>query len=169
MRPTFVLYVRQHLKDVVDNELPLTKRRVVSRQPVDLAGTGLPILLLLSSTAPSLLCPALQTILAASTSSSLLPGPVCIPGRVRHRQIPIYPEETNNVPFNAYILDFFKHGDLQALVRDNGIRRGDVWFHLKDFSLILVTIVTSFECLLDSKAESCDASMIDTSGCRRHV
>ncbi len=68
-------YVQQHLKDVVDNELPLTKRRVVSKQPIDLAGTGLPILPLPIIRSPSRLFLALQTSLAASTSLSLLPGP----------------------------------------------------------------------------------------------
>ncbi|PHH83095.1 hypothetical protein CDD82_3630 [Ophiocordyceps australis] len=57
--------------------------------------------------------------------------------------IPMYPKDTANVPWNAYLYDFFKHGDMQALVRDNGIKKGDVWFLLKDFSLILATIVTS--------------------------
>lgn len=57
--------------------------------------------------------------------------------------IPIAPHETGGVPWNAYLYDFFKHGDYEALVHANGIRRGDVWFRLKDFSLILATITTS--------------------------
>jgi hypothetical protein len=44
---------------------------------------------------------------------------------------------------NPYLLDFFKHGDATALTRDNGIKQGDVWFRLKDFSLVLATVVTS--------------------------
>ncbi|KAF7715746.1 Uncharacterized protein PECH_006191 [Penicillium ucsense] len=48
-------------------------------------------------------------------------------------------------PLNAYLYDFFKHGNVSALQRENGIRRGDMWFLLNDFSLVLATIVTSLE------------------------
>ena len=68
--------------------------------------------------------------------------------------IPIAPKETNGMPWNAYLLDFFKHGDTGALVRDNGIKRGDVWFRLKDFSLVLASIIASFSSFLDPNAET---------------
>lgn len=42
--------------------------------------------------------------------------------------LPIHPEST--VPLNAYLYDFYKHGDLNALEKANKIRRSDVWFHL---------------------------------------
>ncbi|PNP52498.1 hypothetical protein FNYG_15844 [Fusarium nygamai] len=57
---------------------------------------------------------------------------------------------TDDVELNAYLYDFFKHGSLKVLVRDNLINRGDVWFHLKDFSLVLKTIVTSLKGVIDS-------------------
>lgn len=76
--------------------------------------------------------------------------------------IPIYPDDTEGVPWNAYIYDFFKHGDIEALVRDNHIKRGDVWFRLKDFSLILATIVTSLTNFLDLIAGGdADLAMMD--------
>jgi ATP-dependent RNA helicase DDX60 len=46
---------------------------------------------------------------------------------------------------NAYLYDFFKHGNVLALEKENGIRRGDIWFVLNDFSLVLATVVTSLE------------------------
>ncbi|KAF2734355.1 P-loop containing nucleoside triphosphate hydrolase protein [Polyplosphaeria fusca] len=55
----------------------------------------------------------------------------------------LYPEESA-LPLNAYLYDFFKHGDTTALANANRIRRGDVWFVLNDFSMVLATIVTSF-------------------------
>ncbi|KAH7173100.1 hypothetical protein DER46DRAFT_644793 [Fusarium sp. MPI-SDFR-AT-0072] len=55
------------------------------------------------------------------------------------------------VELNAYLYDFFKHGSLKVLVRDNLIKRGDVWFYLKDFSLVLKTIVTSLKGVIDSE------------------
>lgn len=42
--------------------------------------------------------------------------------------LPVHPEST--VPLNAYLYDFYKHGDLNALEKANKIRRSDVWFHL---------------------------------------
>lgn len=48
-------------------------------------------------------------------------------------------------PLNAYLYDFFKHGNAHALVTENMIRRGDLWFSLNDFSLVLATIATSLE------------------------
>ncbi|OAX83413.1 hypothetical protein ACJ72_02233 [Emergomyces africanus] len=56
----------------------------------------------------------------------------------------LYPEE-GKLPLNAYLYDFFKHGNVNAIEKHNGIRKGDIWFLLNDFSLVLATIVTSFE------------------------
>jgi superfamily II RNA helicase len=47
--------------------------------------------------------------------------------------LPIHPEST--VPLNAYLYDFYKHGDLNALEKANKIRRSDVWFHLNGMSI----------------------------------
>ena len=41
---------------------------------------------------------------------------------------------------NAYLLDFYTHGQATALSSANGIRRGDVWYALEDFVLSLKTI-----------------------------
>jgi ATP-dependent RNA helicase DDX60 len=48
-------------------------------------------------------------------------------------------------PLNAYLYDFYQHGQVEALELVNRIRRGDVWFVLKDFSLVLATLVASLE------------------------
>ncbi|KAK3400267.1 hypothetical protein B0T20DRAFT_180864 [Sordaria brevicollis] len=63
--------------------------------------------------------------------------------------IPIAPKETGGVPWNAYLYDFFKHGDMETLKSVNQIKGGDVWYHLKDFSLILSSIVTSMANFLE--------------------
>ncbi|KAJ3864645.1 hypothetical protein EV359DRAFT_40572 [Lentinula novae-zelandiae] len=49
---------------------------------------------------------------------------------------------------NAYILDFYSHGQLSALAEANGIRRGEVWYELQEFDLTLKTIRTSLQELL---------------------
>ncbi|KAI9150582.1 helicase [Paramyrothecium foliicola] len=154
-------YAQQHLHDVNDDVLPFTKRRVEPVNPLDQAHfgmQGLPAPIIRSSFAAlSGHTDAFKSIheLVSSVRSGIFLDESAIP------YIPIYPDETDNVPFNAYILDFFKHGDLHALVRDNGIKRGDVWFSLKDFSLILAAIVASLESTLDPHAESEDAAMVD--------
>jgi len=52
------------------------------------------------------------------------------------------------LPLNAYLYDFFIHGQVDALVNMNGIRRGDVWYSLKEFHLVLTTIRGELENLL---------------------
>lgn len=43
-------------------------------------------------------------------------------------------------PLNAYLLDFYAHGQVAALAAANGIRKGEVWYLLQDFDLCLMTI-----------------------------
>jgi hypothetical protein len=49
---------------------------------------------------------------------------------------------------NNYLYSFYKDGDIVKLDRENGVRKQDVWFVLKDFSLVLATIVAGLECYL---------------------
>lgn len=66
-------------------------------------------------------------------------------------------------PLNAYLYDFFKNGDVTALQKANGIRKGDLWFLLNDFSLVLATINTSLTNFMKFSAGS-DTDMIDVMG-----
>jgi hypothetical protein len=54
------------------------------------------------------------------------------------------------LPLNAYLYDFFVHGQVDALVNMNGLRRGDVWFVIQAFHLVLITIRGDLENLLSS-------------------
>ncbi|KAF2113529.1 hypothetical protein BDV96DRAFT_577961 [Lophiotrema nucula] len=65
----------------------------------------------------------------------------------------LYPEESD-LPLNAYLYDFLKHGNVEALITANRIRRGDVWFVLNDFSMVLATIVTSLSNFMKLTSES---------------
>ncbi|KAF8878473.1 hypothetical protein CPB84DRAFT_1966141 [Gymnopilus junonius] len=49
---------------------------------------------------------------------------------------------------NAYILDFYIHGQVSTLAKANCIRRGDVWYLLQDFMLTLMTVKTGLQQLL---------------------
>jgi hypothetical protein len=55
---------------------------------------------------------------------------------------------------NAYILDFYIHGQVSTLVRANGIRSGDIWYLLKDFTLTLKAINTGTQQLLQTISEN---------------
>jgi ATP-dependent RNA helicase DDX60 len=76
--------------------------------------------------------------------------------------LPIYPSEAS-IPLNAYLYDFYKHGDVKALDEANRIRAGDVWFKLNDFSLVLATIVTSLSNFMKLNPYA-DDDMIDLQG-----
>lgn len=52
----------------------------------------------------------------------------------------VYPDESKT-PLNAYLYDFFMHGDLDALEKANGVKKSDVWFLLNGKS-ILCNILT---------------------------
>ena len=71
-------------------------------------------------------------------------------------------KEAGSKPLNAYLYDFFKHGNVHELQKANRLRKGDIWFLLNDFSLILATIITSMENFL--KLSNADADMIDVMG-----
>ena len=73
----------------------------------------------------------------------------------------VYPDESST-PFNAYLYDFYMHGDVDTLERANRIRKGDIWFLLNDFSMVLATITTSLANYL--KLPDSDISMIDIIG-----
>lgn len=74
----------------------------------------------------------------------------------------LYPEDSD-LPLNAYLYDFFMHGDVEALIKANKIRRGDVWFVLNDLSMTLATITTSLSNFLGLATES-DLDFIDVRG-----
>jgi len=59
-----------------------------------------------------------------------------------------------NYALNAYLLDFYTHGQVAALAAANAIRRGDVWFLLEEFNLTLMTVRGVLEQLLQKKSAS---------------
>ncbi|ORY65665.1 hypothetical protein BCR35DRAFT_354923, partial [Leucosporidium creatinivorum] len=57
---------------------------------------------------------------------------------------------------DAFVVDFFKHGSLDVLVRDNGISRSRVWYFLQDFDKALVAVKAAIETLLQRSGEERD-------------
>ena len=74
-----------------------------------------------------------------------------------------------NVPLNAYLYDFYQHGSVKPLEEANRIRRGDVWGVLNDFSMILATLVASFESFLGLSTTDVDMASIGGLAERREV
>ncbi len=51
--------------------------------------------------------------------------------------VPVFELRDSAVPLNAFLLDFFKHGQVDALVQFNRVRREGLWDELKSFALVL--------------------------------
>lgn len=47
--------------------------------------------------------------------------------------------------YNGYAADFYRHGIVQAIMKDNGLKQGSEFARLVDFQLVLRTIVMSLE------------------------
>ncbi|XP_057609085.1 probable ATP-dependent RNA helicase DDX60 [Chionomys nivalis] len=58
------------------------------------------------------------------------------------------------LPLNAYALDFYKHGSLEALTEDNGIHYGTAYQVLKDFSLTIKSISVSLRELCENEEDN---------------
>lgn len=61
---------------------------------------------------------------------------------------------------NAYLLDFYIHGQAKTIVKANGIRQNDMWYLLEDFRLTLLTVKATLERLL--LEASADAEKTET-------
>ncbi|GAA5927004.1 uncharacterized protein JCM15063_000429 [Sporobolomyces koalae] len=48
---------------------------------------------------------------------------------------------------DAYVVDFYRHGDLEVLVRENSMSRNKVWYNLQDFDRALSAIRAAFQTL----------------------
>jgi hypothetical protein len=62
----------------------------------------------------------------------------------------------SKLPLNAYLYDFFVHGQVDALVNMNGLRRGDLWFVIQAFHLVLLAIRGDLENLLSNMSIDSD-------------
>ena len=71
-------------------------------------------------------------------------------------------EETRYI--NAYLYDFYSHGQDNPLVQANHIPRGEVWYRLQEFSLVLASIVSSLSELItrDRKDEDIASTGAET-------
>jgi len=61
---------------------------------------------------------------------------------------------------NGYVLDFYNHGVYKSLVKDNGVREGEVFALLKEFMLVLQTISSSLKQMVREGEEEEDLLMV---------
>ncbi|KAH9846953.1 P-loop containing nucleoside triphosphate hydrolase protein [Lenzites betulinus] len=90
------------------------------------------------------------TELASTSRSGLHLNEHAIPSMRKFTAIP--GEDNDEFALNAYLYDFYTHGQTAALTTANGIRPGDVWYLLQDFTLTLKTIHAGLMQLLQSTA-----------------
>jgi hypothetical protein len=152
-------YVDQHVKQA-DNTLPLTAVTVGSDSSTPLQGVRQKTPLKARSTFVALSgfddhFESIHDLCNTSRSGVFLEEAV-----VPH--VGLYPEDSE-LPLNAYLYDYFNHSNPTALITANRIRRGDIWFVLNDFSMVLATIVTSLSNFMNLGTES-DLDFIDVRG-----
>ncbi|KAJ2912887.1 hypothetical protein MD484_g7532, partial [Candolleomyces efflorescens] len=67
-------------------------------------------------------------------------------------------EQAPPLKLNAYLYDFYIHGQVQTIVVANGIRKGDSWYLLEDFRLTLLTVKAALEQLLLKASKAATSS-----------
>lgn len=150
-------FVDQHI-DTDDDTLPLTGLKAGgSGSDMSLPGTLPPTKIRSSFVALSGHGDHFESIsdLCRTTRGGVFLEEAVIP------HLDIYPDESKT-PLNAYLYDFYMHGDQDSLEKANGVRKSDSWFLLNDFSMVLATIVTSLANFL--KLPESDLSMLDIIG-----
>lgn len=154
-------FVEQHVS-ATDNKLPLTSITVGTEEEVKLDDCGV------QSLPPTKTRSSFVALSGHSDDFASITD-LCHTMRdgvfLEEAVIPyvgIHPDETNQ-PLNAWLLDFFKHGDVHTIERANGIRRSEIWFMLNDFSLVLATIISSLMGFMKLKPQT-DMDMLDVTG-----
>ena len=134
-------FVAQHIQ-FEDDQLPFTKWRSTTATDTTSDVVSLPTLPPTKVRSPFVALSGQGDLFQSLTDlcSNVRGGVFLEKAAIPH--LDIDPDDSST-PLNGYLYDFYKHGDLTALEKANGIRKSDVWFMLNDFSLVLATIVTS--------------------------
>lgn len=152
-------FVEQHVKEP-DNALPLTAVKVGSDSSKPLKGVQHkgPLKARSAFVALSGHDDTFESIhdLCSTSRSGVFLEEAVVP------HVGLYPEDSE-LPLNAYLYDYFNHSNPTALITANRIRRGDIWFVLNDFSMVLATIVTSLSNFMNLGSDS-DLDFIDIRG-----
>lgn len=60
-------------------------------------------------------------------------------------EVKVVPIIDLDLEINSYAADFYRHGIVQAIVKDNGLKHGQEYQLLNDFRMVLKTIVLALE------------------------
>lgn len=60
-------------------------------------------------------------------------------------EVKVVPIIDLDLKINSYAADFYRHGIVQAVVSDNGLKHGQEYQLLNDFRLVLKTVVLALE------------------------
>ncbi|KAJ2901623.1 hypothetical protein MKZ38_001643 [Zalerion maritima] len=189
-RDIFASYVRtfveQHLEDKPDDRLPFSNMRFggdCSRRGED--GGDARVEPIFDNARPPTKITSSFVALSGHSDEWDSIGDLCKTVRngvwLEEAVVPHVPVEDAG-KLNAYLYDFYSHGDITALQKGNGIRQSDVWYLLNaaertvgtnalallhtDFSMVLATIVTTLNNFLRLSPEAdLDVEMINVQGC----
>jgi len=78
------------------------------------------------------------------------------------KQVPIFELHDESTYLNAYCLDFFKHGQIEALDKYNKMKRDRLWEDLQSFVLILKALTAAMQRRHSSKNEGKQTLFDDT-------
>jgi ATP-dependent RNA helicase DDX60 len=148
-------YVNQHLLGQSDNKLPLTKLTIGASETMPLPSfSNKPSAIRSSFVALSGHGDSFSTIseLCGTVRSDVFLAEAVVPYQKLASE--------TTTPLNAYLYDFYRHGDKRTLEGVNHIRGNDLWFILNDFSLILATITTSLANLINGSDGAIDMTDI---------
>ncbi|RPA88242.1 P-loop containing nucleoside triphosphate hydrolase protein [Ascobolus immersus RN42] len=136
-------YAEEYCKENEDNTLPFSGQAVGNvKEDIKIPGA-------------SKLNPARSHFVALSRNSGEFKS---IPDLVDSVRSDIYLEGSSvpfldfnpETPLNSYLLNFYKNGDQRELLESNGIGKSEIWFLLKDFSLVLAVIITALQTFIKS-------------------
>ncbi|KAJ1300164.1 hypothetical protein OPQ81_011916 [Rhizoctonia solani] len=141
-----VTYAHQHLRKTPDNLLPLSSHEVGPSKEIKegVIGDALKELSFKGLAARSAFVSnsghndSFESVaeLCRSTRSGL------------HLNSHTVPNFDYEAPVNAYALDYWQHESVRPLVEANGLRKGEIWFVLQNFSMALAAILNSLRVLL---------------------
>lgn len=132
-------FAAEHCGNTADNVLPFSNQ-VCGQSPAELSLENVPINPLPPVIARSSFV-ALSGFGDTFTSISDLTGSVRAGIFLEREAVPHLP--VGKETLNSYLLDFYRHGEVATLVKQNQIRRSDIWLALDEFSRVLGTIVSS--------------------------
>ncbi|KAG8755364.1 hypothetical protein FRC11_006090, partial [Ceratobasidium sp. 423] len=150
-----ITYSHQHLRQESDNLLPLSHHEVGSAGALaeGIVGDALKGLSFKDLAARSAFVAnsghndSFESVaeLCRSTRSGL---------HLNSHNVPNFDYEA---PVNAYALDYWQHESVRPLVEANGLREGEVWFVLQNFSMALAAILASLRVLLIDRVATPDS------------